>query len=87
MIDVQVRDTAGGLKVLEREEGLQKELGQQLFIDRTGLDVQERYLLEIIMGALETLSGDDQQCWLLIIQAARVNRMPKEIQATSTVTI
>ena len=37
-------------------------------------------ILEINVGDLETLLGDNQYYWLLVIGAARVNRMLKEPQ-------
>ena len=46
----------------------------------TGLDEQDRHLLEINVEDLDTSSGEDQYHWLLAIQAARVDRKPKELQ-------
>ena len=46
----------------------------------TGLDEQDRYLLEINVGDLDMSSGEDQYYWLLTIQAARFDRRLKEMQ-------
>ena len=49
----------------------------------TGFDEQDRYLLEINMGDLDTSSGEEQYYWLLAIQAAIVDRGLKEMQVVS----
>ena len=78
--NVQVHDAVSGLKVVERKEELQREIEHQVLLGGTGLDEQDRYLLEINMGDLDTPSGEDQYYWLLAIRAARVDRRLKEIQ-------
>ena len=79
--NVQVHDTVSGLKAVERKEELQREIEHQVMLGGTGLDEQDRYLLEINVGDLDTSSGEDQYYWLLAIQAARVDRRLKEMQA------
>ena len=78
--NVQVHDAASGLKAVERNEELQREIEYQILLGGTGLDEQDRYLLEINVGDLETSSGEDQYYWLLAIRAARVDRRLKEMQ-------
>ena len=71
---------ASGLKAVEMKEELQREIEHQLMLGGTGLDEQDRYLLEINVGDLESSSGEDQYYWLLAIRAARVDRRLKEMQ-------
>ncbi len=78
--NVQVHDAASGLKAVEKKEELQREIEHQILLGGTGLDEQDRYLLEINVGDLETSSGEDQYYWLLAIRAARVDRRLKEMQ-------
>ena len=81
--NVQVHDAVSGLKAVERKEELQREIEHQILLGGTGLDEQDRYLLEINVGDLETSSGEDQYYWLLAIRAARVDRKLKEMQRAS----
>ena len=81
--NIQVHDTVSGLKAVERKEELQREIEHQILLGGTGLDEQDRYLLEINVGDLETSSGEDQYYWLLAIRAARVDRRLKEMQLNS----
>ena len=67
-----------GLKTVERKEDLQREIEHQSLLGGTGLDEQDRYLLEINMGDLNTSSGEGQYTWLLAIQAARAGRRLKD---------
>ena len=78
--NVQVHDAVHGLKAVERQEDLQREIEHQILLGGTGLDEQDIYLLEINVGDLETSSGEDQYYWLLAIRAARVDRRLKEMQ-------
>ena len=78
--NVQVHDAVSGLKAVKRKEELQREIEHQILLGGTGLDRQDRYLLEINVGDLETSSGDDHYYWLLAIRAARVDRRLKELQ-------
>ena len=81
--NIQVHDTVSGLKAVERKEELQREIEHQILLGGAGLDKQDRYLLEINVGDLETSSGEDQYYWLLAIRAARVDRRLKEKQLNS----
>ena len=81
--NVQVHDTVNGLKAVERKKELQREIEHQMLLGGTGVYEQDRYLLEINMGDLDTSSGEDQYYWLLAIRASRVDRRPKEMQVAS----
>ena len=79
---MQVHDAVSRLKAVERKEELQREIEHQVMLGGTGLDEQDRYLLEINVGDLETSSGEDQYYWLFAIRVARVDRRLKEMQVT-----
>ena len=80
--NVQVHDAVGGPKTMERKGERQREIEHQVLLGGTRLDKKDRSLLEIHVGDLDTPSGEDQYYWLLVIPAARVDRMLKEIQVT-----
>ena len=68
-----VHDTLSGLKVAERKEELQREIEDQIELGGSGLEEQDRYLLEINLEDLETSTGEDQYYWLIAIRAARAD--------------
>ena len=78
--NVQVHCFVSGLEAVERKEEVQREIKYQILLGGTGLDKQDRYLLEINVEDLETPSGDDQYYWRLAIRSAKVDSMLKEIQ-------
>ena len=53
------------------KEDLLKEVKNQLAIGSEGLDKQDRFLLECNFDEMATTTGEDQDYWLLAIQAAR----------------
>ncbi len=53
------------------KEDLLKEVENQLAISPEGLDEQDRFLLECNFDEMATTTGEDQEYWLLAIQAAR----------------
>ena len=67
----------------ERKEELQKEIKDQIELGGSGLDEQDRYLLEINLGDLETSMGEDQYYWLIAIRAARADRILRRQQQES----
>ena len=78
--NVQVHDAVSRLKAVERKEELQREIEHQVVLGGTVLGEQDRCLLEINVGDLDTPSGENQYYWLLAIQAVRVDRRLKEMQ-------
>ena len=52
--NVQVHDMGSGLTSVERKEESQREIEHQVMLGGTGLDEQDRYLLEINVGDLDT---------------------------------
>ena len=78
-----VHDTVSGLKAAERKEELQREIEYQIELGGSGLDEQDRYLLEINLEDLETSTGEDQYYWLIAIRAARADRILRRQQQES----
>ena len=70
--NMQVHDAVSGLRAVERKEELQKEIEHQILLGGAGLEEQDRYLLEINVGDLETSSGDNPYYWIVAMRAGRV---------------
>ena len=70
--NVHVHDAIAGLAVTARKEEIQQLIEDQMDLGEEGLDPRDHYLLEINLEDLETTSGEEQQYWLLQLQAARL---------------
>ena len=70
-----VHDTVSGLKATERKEELQREIEDQIELGGEGLDEKDSFLLEINLEDLDTSTGKDQYDWLIVIRAARADRV------------
>ena len=81
--NVQVHDTTTGILATQRKEKLQKAIEDQLELGGSGLEEEDKWLLEINLEDLETTSGETQEYWLLAIIAAREARL---LRAQSTAT-
>jgi hypothetical protein len=60
-----------GTLILMHKEDLLKEVENQLAIGPEGLDEQDKFLLECNFDEMATTTREDQEYWLLAIQAAR----------------
>jgi hypothetical protein len=60
-----------GILILVHKEDLLKDVENQLAIGPEGLDKHDRFLLECNFDEMATTTGEDQEYWLLAIQAAR----------------
>ena len=76
--NMHVHDTVSGVAATARKEEIQQFIEDQLDLGGEGLDEQDKFLLDINLGDLETSSGEDQHYWLLQIQAARQDRALRE---------
>lgn len=76
--NMHVHDTVSGVVATARKEEIQQFIEDQLDLGGEGLDEQDKFLLDINLGDLETSSGEDQHYWLLQIQAARQDRALRE---------
>ena len=69
-----MHDTIAGVEASARKEEIQQFIEDQLKIGEEGLDEKDHYLLEVNLEDLESTTGEEQQYWLLHIQAARMER-------------
>ncbi len=68
---VLVHDRATGTLVLAHKEELMKENAHQLEMGAERLAEDNRFLLECNFKELATTNGEQQEYWILAIQAAR----------------
>ena len=72
-----MHDLVGGLEAVKRKQELQVKIERQVELGGEGLNVQDKYLLEINLE--EQSSGEDHYYWLLAIQTAgRTERLRLE---------
>jgi hypothetical protein len=70
---ILVHDCTTGTLISTHKEELLKEIKLQLSLGLEGLEEEDRFLLECNFDNLTTTTGEQQEYWLLAIQAARVN--------------
>ena len=70
-MDLQVHDQATGTLILTHKEELLKEVEHQLTMGGEGLLEEDRFLLECNFDDLTSTNGEQQEYWILAIQAAR----------------
>ena len=68
---VLVHDRATGTLVSAHKEELMKEISHQLEMGEDGLAEEDKFLLECNFDKLATTNGEQQEYWILAIQAAR----------------
>ena len=66
-----MHDRTTGTLVSSHKEGLLKEIEHQLTLGPEGLSEEDRFLLECNFDELTSTTGEQQEYWLLAIQAAR----------------
>jgi hypothetical protein len=81
--NVMVHDRTAGDLATKRKEEIRRALEDQLELGEEGLEEDDRFLLEINLDELDTLSGEDQAYWLLALEAARDARALRLSQASS----
>ena len=69
--NLHVHDAVAGVNATARKEEIQRFIEDQVEMGEEGLDERDHFLLEINLEDLETTSGEEQQYWLLQIEAAR----------------
>ena len=69
--NVIIHDATAGVEATARKEEIQRYIKDQLGLGGEGLDERDHYLLKINLDDLEDSTGEDQQLWLLLIEAAR----------------
>ena len=68
---VLVHDRSTGTLVSAHKEDMLKEIEHQLVLGNEGLAEEDKFLLECNFDDLATTNGEQQEYWLLAIQAAR----------------
>jgi hypothetical protein len=68
---VVVHDRSTGTLVTAHKEELMKEIEHQLELGEEGLAEEDKFLLECNFDELATTNGEQQEYWILAIQAAR----------------
>jgi hypothetical protein len=68
---VVVHDRTTGTLVTTHKEELMKEIDHQLELGEEGLAEEDRFLLECNFDELATTNGEQQEYWILAVQAAR----------------
>ena len=68
---VLVHDRTTGTLVSAHKEELMKEIAYQLKMGKGGLAEEDKFLLECNFDELATTNGEQQEYWILAIQAAR----------------
>ena len=76
-----IHDAQMGLLQTWRKEDLQREIDKQLEEGGEGLLAEDQYLANINLAALETLSGEQQEYWLLAIKAAKKVTLLAQMEA------
>lgn len=69
--NVHVHDAIAGDLASKRKEEIRKRLEEQIELGEEGLAEEDKYLLEINLGDIETSSGEDQAYWLVALSTAR----------------
>ncbi len=69
--NVQVHNAVAGTRVTLWKEQIQHEIEHQMELGALGLLQEDKYLMEINLGDMETTSGKRQEYWLLAITAAQ----------------
>jgi hypothetical protein len=68
---VLVHDRSTGVSISSHQEELLKKIDHQLSLGPEGLEEEDRFLLECNFDTLTMADGEQQEYWLLAIQAAR----------------
>ncbi len=66
-----VHDRATGTLVTAHKEEMLKEIEHQLELGEEGLAEEDKFLLECNFNELVTTNGEQQEYWILAIEAAR----------------
>jgi hypothetical protein len=65
--NIQIHDAVTGTQVTLRNEGMQREIMEQIKLGVVGLLEEDQWLLEVNFGDLENTSGEQEEYWLLAI--------------------
>ncbi len=68
--NVQIHNAVSGTQATIRKEAIQKEIKEQMELGEAGLLEEDNWMLEVNLGDLESTSGEQEQYWLVAIEAA-----------------
>ena len=71
---IQVHDRFSGIQTTQRKDELQMAIETQQDMRWEDLTEEDQYLVEVNLEDLEHTSGEQQEYWLVAIQAARETR-------------
>ena len=69
--NVQIHDSVAGTQATLRKEEIQLEIEEQMDMGTGDLLEEDRWMMEVNLGDLETTSGEQEEYWLVAIRAAR----------------
>ncbi len=65
--NIQIHDSVAGTQATLRKEAIQEEIEEQMELGEAGLLEEDRWMLEVNLGDLETTGGEQEEYWLLAI--------------------
>jgi hypothetical protein len=68
--NVQIHDDVAGTWAALRKEKIQKDIEEQMEMGTAGLLEEDHWMMEVNLGDMETLSGEQEEYWLLAIHTA-----------------
>ena len=69
--NVQIHDSVAGTQATLRKEEIQREIEEQMERGTGDLLEEDKWMMEVNLGDLETISGEQEEYWLVAIRAAR----------------
>ena len=72
--NIYIHDIVSGTPATQRKEILREAVMDVMDLGDEELDKEDKYLLEINLGDLDTTSGECQSYWLLAVEAAVESR-------------
>ena len=69
--NIQIHDSVAGTQATLRKEAIQREIEDQMERGDGDLLEEDKWMLEVNLGDLESTSGEQEEYWLIAIRAAR----------------
>ena len=69
--NVQIYDLVAGTQATRRKEEIRQEIEKQMEMGTNGLLDKDLWMMDVNLGDLEMTSGEQEEYWLVAIQAAR----------------
>ncbi len=68
--NVQIHDNVAGMWATLRKEEIQRDIEEQMEMGTKGLLEEDQWMIEVNLGDMENSSEEQEEYWLLAIQAA-----------------